>query len=94
MIYSVVPAPVLEELGIASFATQDFRLADGSRTQRKKGTAIFKYGNRIGGADIIFGEEGDCLLLGSLALGSLGLALDSLKRELMPLPMILARKQR
>ena len=38
---------------------------------------------------MIFGEEGDSTLLGALTLESLGLALDPLKRELTPLPMIL-----
>jgi hypothetical protein len=48
------------------------------------------YGDRIGGADVIFGEPGDSTLLGALTLGALGFALDPLRRELRPLPMILA----
>jgi hypothetical protein len=47
-------------------------------------------GARIGGADVIFGEEGDSTLLGALTLEALGLALDPLRRELKPLPMLLA----
>ncbi len=39
---------------------------------------------------VIFGEEGDSQLLGAFTLEALGLALDPLKRELKPLPMILA----
>ena len=39
---------------------------------------------------MIFGEEDDLLLLGALALEALGLALDPLRRELRPIPMILA----
>ena len=39
---------------------------------------------------MIFGEEGDHLLLGALTLEALGLALDPLRRELRPIPMILA----
>jgi clan AA aspartic protease len=89
-IYSVVPTPILEKLGIRSLAAQDFRLADGSKITRKKGIALFRYGDRVGGADVIFGEEGDSLLLGALTLEALGLVLDPLRRELKPLPMILA----
>ena len=88
-IYSVVPGPILEKLGIKPLTKQEFRLADGTRTVRKKGIALFKYGDRIGGADIIFGEEGDSKLLGAFTLEALGLALDPLKRELKPLPMVL-----
>jgi clan AA aspartic protease len=86
---SVVPAAVLEGLGIKPLADEAFRLADGSKIVRKKGAALFKHGDRIGGADVIFGEEGDSTLLGTLTLESLGLALDPLRRELRPLPMIL-----
>ena len=90
-IYSVVPTPILERLGINPISTQEFRLADGTKIVRKKGIALFKYGNKIGGADVIFGEEGDSVLLGAFTLEALGLALDPLKRELKPLPMILAQ---
>jgi len=89
-IYSVVPTPVLERLGIRPLATQEFRLADGSRISRMKGVAVFRYGERVGGADVIFGEEGDSTLLGAFTLEALGLSLDPLRRELKPLPMLLA----
>lgn len=80
----------LEKLGIKPLAEQEFRLTDGSKVVRKKGVALFKYGNQIGGADVIFGEEEDSILLGAFSLEALGLARDPLKRELKPLPMILA----
>jgi clan AA aspartic protease len=89
-IYSVVPTPILERLEIKPLADQEFRLADGTKIVRKKGIALFKYMDKIGGADVIFGEEGDSVLLGAFTLEALGLALDPLKRELKPLPMILA----
>jgi len=89
-IYSVVPIPILEKLGIKPLIEEEFRLADGSTIRRKKGVAIFKYKDRIGGADVIFGEEGDSNLLGAFTLEALGLSLNPLKRELNPLPMILA----
>jgi predicted aspartyl protease len=89
-IYSVVPTPVLERLGIQRLATQEFRLGDGSKISRTKGGALFRYGERVGVADVIFGEEGDSTLLGSFTLEALGLSLDPLRRELKPLPMLLA----
>ncbi|RKY69761.1 MAG: aspartyl protease [Candidatus Latescibacterota bacterium] len=89
-IYSVVPTPILQNLGIEPLTEQAFRLADGSKIVRKKGGALFKYKGRIGVADVIFGEEGDSSLLGAFTLESLGLALDPLRRELKPLPMMLA----
>jgi aspartyl protease family protein len=88
-VYSVVPTPILEKLGIKPFAEKEYRLADGSRIVRKKGGALFKYKSEIGVADVIFGEVGDQILLGAFTLEALGLALDPLRRELLPLPMIL-----
>ena len=41
-------------------------------------------------AGVIFGEPGDAVLLGAFTLEALGLCLDPLKRELLPIPMILA----
>lgn len=89
-IYSVVPIPILQRLGIKPLTEQEFRLADGTKVTRKKGIALFKYKDYIGGADVIFGEEGDATLLGAFTLEALGLILDPLRRELKPLPMILA----
>ena len=39
-------------------AEQEYRLADGSKVVRKKGAALFRYGERVGVADVIFGEAG------------------------------------
>ena len=88
-VYSVVPRAVLKRLGIEPLAEQTFRLADGSKIVRQKGGAVFKYGGYVGCADVIFGEEDDSQLLGAFTLEALGLALNPIKRELMPLPMIL-----
>ena len=89
-VYSVVPEPVLDRLGITSLTQEQFRLANGDKIVRRKGVAVYKYGERLGGADVIFGKEGDATLLGALTLEALGLSLDPLKRELRPLPLMLA----
>jgi len=89
-IYSVVPTPILERLEITPLTEQEFRLANGTKILRKKGGALFKYGERIGVADVIFGEEGDSTLLGAFTLEALGMVLHPLRRELKPLPMMLA----
>ena len=85
----MVPTPILERLGIRPLTEQEFRLADGSRIVRKKGGAVFKHRDRVGVADVIFGEEGDSQLLGALTLEALGFSSDPLRRELRELPMIL-----
>ncbi len=39
---------------------------------------------------MIFGETGDATLLGAVTLESLGLVLDAVRRNLLPLPMFVA----
>ena len=82
----MVPSGVLERLGIQVLDEQEFRLANGDKIARRKGGALFRYS---GGADVVFGEEGDSNLLGATTLEGLGLVLDPLRRELRPLPMVL-----
>jgi predicted aspartyl protease len=89
-VYSVVPTRILQRLKIKPIATEEFQLADGRTITRRKGGAVFRYKDRVGVADVIFGEEGDSNLLGAFTLEALGLSLDPLKRELNPLPMMLA----
>ena len=89
-VHSVVPGALLRTLGIQPHSHQTYRLANGDTIQRSRGTALFKYGERIGGADVIFGEVGDSNLLGAFTLEALGLGLNPLKRELIELPMMLA----
>lgn len=91
-LYSVVPAKVLKKLGIKPLTQETYSMVDGTQLVRKRGFALFRYGNRIGGADVIFGEVGDSVLLGATALESMGLSLDPLRRELRALPILLATR--
>ena len=87
--YSVVPEPVLARLGIRPLKRENFRLADGRTIVRRKGVALFRFQEFVGGSDVIFGEEGDATLLGALTLEALGLSLDPIRRELKPMTLIL-----
>ena len=89
-VYSLVPRAVLERLGIQPHGRERFRLADGSVIERERGDAVFVYGSRRGAAPVIFAEPGDATLLGAVTLESLGLVLDAIRRDLRPLPMVIA----
>jgi predicted aspartyl protease len=89
-IFAVVPARILKKLGIKPYKTEEFRLENGLTIKRKIGMAMYRYKDRVGGADVIFVEPKDSTLFGALAMEALGFWLDPLKRELKPLPMILA----
>ncbi|HEY2943605.1 MAG TPA: aspartyl protease family protein [Vicinamibacteria bacterium] len=89
-IYSVVPARTLDRLGVKPHSRRTFVLADGSEVSRRMGDALFRLNGRQGASPVMFGEKGDSVLLGAVTLESLGVLLDPLRRELRPLPMVLA----
>jgi aspartyl protease family protein len=89
-VYSFVPRPVLERLAIQPHSRQRFRLADGSTIDRDRGDALFFYGGQRGASPVIFGEPGDATLLGAVSLEALGFVLDAIRRDLLPLPMVIA----
>lgn len=93
-LYSVVPGALLRRLGIKPGKTESFMLADGTEVKRSIGQALFRLDGDEGASPVIFGEEGDSVLLGSVSLEALGFILDPLKRELRPLPMLLASHRR
>jgi predicted aspartyl protease len=89
-VYSFVPRGVLERLNIQAHSRQRFRLADGSSIERDRGDALFFYGGSRGASPVIFGEAGDATLLGAVSLEALGFVLDAIRRDLVPLPMVIA----
>jgi clan AA aspartic protease len=88
-VYSVVPATLLRKLRVKPHSKRTFILADGSEITRKIGDVLFRLDGRQGAAPVIFGEKEDSTLLGTVSLEALGMALDPMKRQLRPLPMVL-----
>jgi hypothetical protein len=80
----------LRKLGVKPHSKRTFILADGSEITREIGDASFRMDGRQGASPVIFGEEDDSLLLDSVSLKTMGVMLDPMKRELRPLPMVLA----
>lgn len=89
-LYSVVPASILRKLGVKPHSRRSFILADGTKITRRVGDLLFRLNGQQGSSPVIFGQKDDSVLLGSVSLEALGLMLDPLKRQLRPLPMLLA----
>src|ERR1051326_6647037 len=70
---SVVPGEILQNLGITPIADRRFDLANGEVITRRRGVAVFRFGDHVGGANVIFGEPGDFNLMGVHTLEALGL---------------------
>ena len=82
--YTLVPASILEELGIERFETRTFSLADGSRREFGLGWAEMELEGRPGFVYVVFGDAGGKILLGATALEAYGLAADAKNRRLIP----------
>jgi clan AA aspartic protease len=80
-IYSVVPRNVLLALGIQPDDVESFSLADMTPIRREIGEAAFTFQGRTRSSPVMFGEDGDAILLGVMTLESLGLMLDPVKQE-------------
>lgn len=88
--FSVVQGSVLRRLGIRAHTKRRFMLANGEVVERQIGGAMFLYRGESGVSPVVIGKPGDSDLLGTVTLEVLGLILDPFRRELKPLPMMLA----
>jgi predicted aspartyl protease len=87
---SVISGTLLRRLGIRPHSKRSFILANGETIERQIGNADFLYQGQHGASPVIFGKRGDSDLLGMVTLEALGFILDPIRRELKPLPMMLA----
>ncbi len=85
-VYSVIPAAVLEGMGMKPTSSQEFILANGEVLTSPVGNAYFELRGTPRAAPVVFGRPG-VFLLGATTLEALGLILDPIRRELKALPM-------
>jgi predicted aspartyl protease len=90
-VYSVLPEATWRKLGLKAKRTVEFDLADGTSTSRGVGQAAFFLAGEDAISPVVLGGPKDALLLGAVTLESLGLMLNPLSRELLPMHMMLAR---
>jgi clan AA aspartic protease len=79
---SWVPAQVLEALGIERYAKWHFRQADGTILERWTGAAFVHFAGKRTSDDVVFGEAGDLVLLGSRTLEGLNFRIEPVTRRL------------
>ena len=66
-----------------------FQLADGRRIERPVGEARFFYDGKQGVSKVVFAQPTDATVIGVLALKTLGLEVDPVRRELRPVTLFL-----
>jgi predicted aspartyl protease len=79
---SWVPAEVLESLGIERDNKWHFRQANGSILERWAGGARIYVAGKRTSDDIVFGEPGDLVLLGSRTLEGLNFRVEPVTKQL------------
>ena len=79
---SWVPAEILESLGIERHNTWHFRQADGTILERRTGAAFMHVSGKRTVDDVVFGEPGDLVLLGSRTLEGLNFRIEPVTKQL------------
>ena len=87
--YTVVPAAILDDLGIERERTLNFTLADGSKRELDIGWAAMELQGQKGNVYVVFGAGDDTILLGALALETFALAADAKYGRLIPAELTL-----
>ena len=82
--YSVVPAAILEQLGIEPDYTERFGLADGSEVELGVGKATMVLDDRARDIYVVFGRDDRVTLVGSMTLECFALAADAGSQRLVP----------
>ena len=82
--FTVVPAHILDELGIERERTRTFSFGDGSRRELATGWVEMELQGERDSVQVVFGPDSRKILLGALALETFALAADAKYRRLIP----------
>ena len=79
---SWIPGDILDELAISRRKVWHFRQADGSVLERWTGFVIVRVVGTETNDEVVFGEPGDLVLLGSRSLEGLNLRIEPVSKRL------------
>ncbi|MCY4102446.1 MAG: aspartyl protease family protein [bacterium] len=82
--YTVLPASILEDLGVAPRDRRSFVLADGRTVERGFGHTWLRLDGREDISPVVFWVEDSMPLLGAVTLEIFGLGVDPVNGRLMP----------
>ena len=90
--YSVMPASLLESLGLEPVEREEFMLANGEVRVYAVGEARFRINGRERTTPVVFGDDG-VFLLGAVTLQNFGLVADTTQHRLVPARLLLVGMQ-
>jgi aspartyl protease family protein len=93
-IYSVLPKEIWRALRLKPTRQVEFTLADGTAITRGVSECRFEIRGESATSPVVLGEDDDGALLGAVTLETLGLMLNPLTREVLPMRMALSHVRR
>jgi len=87
--YSWIAKSRLEPLGVQKVRRLQFRTIEGHTVERDLAPVFLSADGYTGGDNVVIAEPGDLEVLGAHSLESLGLAVDSVHKKLVPLVVAL-----
>jgi clan AA aspartic protease len=87
--FTVVPRDMLSALNIRPVGEETVQFADGRKARRKVGEARLRLDSRWVTTLVLFGKKGSQPLLGTYSLEGLGLTVDSRRRRLVRMPVVI-----
>ena len=81
---TVIPADLLQRLGVQPHRTSVFQLAHGREVEMEIGRAWVRVDGQREFTQVVFGPEGSKPILGAITLEEMNLAVDPVARKLVP----------
>ena len=88
-VYTVLPESVWRGLGLKGDRVAEFTLADGTTIRRDVSECRIQVEGRSATSPVVLGGPTDAPLLGAVTLETLGLMVNPLTRELLPMRLLL-----
>jgi clan AA aspartic protease len=89
-VYTVLPQRVWRGLGLRGDRVVEFTLADGTAIRRDVSECRIQVEGRSATSPVVLGGSTDAPLLGAVTLETLGLMVNPLTRELLPMRLMLS----
>jgi len=89
-VYTVLPEGLWKELRLRSTRSAEFTLADGTTIERGVSECRFTIAGTTATSPVILGQPDDSPLLGAVTLETLGLMVNPLNREVLPMRLLLS----
>ena len=82
--YTIIPASILEDMGVEPARLVRVRYADGSLQELRLGEVRMELEGMTSTVQVLFGSSRDTYLLGAMSLEAFALAADATNRRLIP----------